>query len=346
MSPRPLWRRTRLTGAALLTFASCGGDLLTLGRAPLDDPDSGIVEAGPDVGMTDGGTDADAADSGDATAPIFISRGVITGLSKGPRDENATLTADRQQIFFMSTRALPEGGGPNNNNNIWSARWIPARGNEPATWGEPFPVDAANTDRTEQSPAISPDGRTLWFARRDVGEGDPPGLEIYVTTRSDPNSETWALPVLVAELSGDATDEIPRPPARTPWIMPLASRPLGENNYQNYLAVWDSTGSRWNTPFLMEETYDPTAESVDGFITDDGLAFYFTSNRGGGRQDIYYAVRSSTNERFTGIAPIAGDVNTATCDERDPWVSPDGHWLYYASNCEDMRYQIFWAERQ
>ena len=49
-----------------------------------------------------------------------------------------------------------------------------------------------------------------------------------------------------------------------------------------------------------------------------------------GASDLFVAFRRSTSEPFADIAPL--DALNPPSDERDPWLSPDGRELYFASD--------------
>ena len=58
--------------------------------------------------------------------------------------------------------------------------------------------------------------------------------------------------------------------------------------------------------------------------------------------DLFRARRSTTEQSFDLPEPLS-DLNT-TNDERDPWLSPGGEWLYYSSNRAGM-HAIYRARR-
>jgi len=84
--------------------------------------------------------------------------------------------------------------------------------------------------------------------------------------------------------------------------------------------------------------------SIDGFLTNDGLTLYFAAapHEQPDAADLYRARRSRTDEQFGEPEPLRG-VNTGN-DERDPWLSEGGEWLYYSSNRTGF-YAIYRARR-
>jgi Tol biopolymer transport system component len=82
----------------------------------------------------------------------------------------------------------------------------------------------------------------------------------------------------------------------------------------------------------------------DGYLTDDGLTLYFSSDRINGTQDLFVTERSDLASPFAPPVPLE-TLNTSTYDERDPWVSPDGHEIYFTSDRTGGELQIFHATR-
>jgi Tol biopolymer transport system component len=68
------------------------------------------------------------------------------------------------------------------------------------------------------------------------------------------------------------------------------------------------------------------------YLTKDGLSLYFMSNRPGGfgSFDIYVSQRSSVDEAWGAPQNLGPAVNTVD-NERNPYVTPDGHYLIFVS---------------
>ena len=97
---------------------------------------------------------------------------------------------------------------------------------------------------------------------------------------------------------------------------------------------------------LVSELANANSSTVDGFLTDDGLTLFYSSQplqfsarRGppsdGGIvtpfSDLFVAWRQSTSERVFDFRQALDDLNTGG-DERDPWLTPDGKTLYFTSD--------------
>jgi hypothetical protein len=72
--------------------------------------------------------------------------------------------------------------------------------------------------------------------------------------------------------------------------------------------------------------------TIDAFLSEDGLSLYFNMTPGAGETegDLYVARRATPGEGFGAPEPL-DELNTPG-DERDPWLSPDGRHLFYASS--------------
>lgn len=278
-----------------LLLPSCSSEMVTLGRTSA------------------------AGATGDA-APTFLPATLVAELVvDGDETGNPTLTADLLEIYFTSER---DGGA--GDVDVWTARRASA--DEP--FGPPEPVVAVNTDGFETSPAVSLDGLELWFgSARDGGTGKE---DIWLARRAS-RDEAFGEPANVTDLNSSDKD-IPRPPAVGGTIMPLGSRRGTSGYYETFLAERASVGEPFAEPVELTELEAPGQNTVDGFLTEDGLTLFFNRSPGAGESsgDLYLARRASLREPFGTAVPLS-TVNTSY-DERDPWLSSDGRRLYFSSD--------------
>lgn len=298
-------RRTRATSRRLLVFTALSASC-------------GIACGGETVTLG----------RSDVAAILWQEPELVAELASEAVDDNPTLTGDLLEIYFTSRR---DGGA--GSTDIWYAR----RAAPTDSFDPPEPIPELNTEEFESSPAISRDGLTLWFGSgREGGVGD---TDVWVSTRPDRQS-AWAPPTLVASLSSEAAD-IPRPLGSGERVMPLSSRRNDAGLYWTYLAERDETGE-FGAPVLVEELASTDAATVDGFLSDDGSSLWFNSTPVDGTGDLYLSTRETSEAPFGQPAPLE-DVNT-TSEERDPWLSPDGNLLYFASDRTGVL-QIFRCSR-
>jgi hypothetical protein len=280
-----------------------------------------------------------------STAPIpfhFGAPTLVPELASSSRTDNPTLTADLLEIYFTTNRDSATAG------DVWCAR----RASPADPFGTPAPVSGVNSDTFETSSAIARDGLTLWFGSdRPGGTGE---VDIW-ESRRDTRDSAWSAPMNLVGLNTTAAD-IPRPTGLHDLVMPMASTKVTpknqvEGNYQTYWASRPNLGAPFATPVAIPELDFQDRSTVDGFLTDDGLTFFFSSSPralgsdGGGAgaldagpdadagvpsSDLFVAFRRHVTEPFTVTQPLT-DLNTAY-DERDPWLSPDGKVFYFTSD--------------
>jgi hypothetical protein len=230
---------------------------------------------------------------------------------------NPTLTGDLLEIFFSS------------NKEIWTAR----RASVDVPFGVPELLDAVNMGSLQSSPAIAPDGLTLWLASN--GTNNAGDLDIWESKRKSRTS-SWSSPVNCAALNS-SQDDLPRPPGNHGLIMPMSSTrnmPLGRE-YEIFFASRPNADTEFGPPVEAPELPHPPAKSSsDPFLTADGLTLFYSNvpvnDPGGDGGDIMLAEHIGWGEPFSGAGPIAG-INSSRKDS-DPWLSPDGLTLYFVSN--------------
>ncbi len=112
--------------------------------------------------------------------------------------------------------------------------------------------------------------------------------------------------------------------------MPTAYRPTPTDYYQLEWATRSAVGAMWTVPTRLA-SIDTSNIDVDGFLSDDGLLLFFSSDRMTALdQDLFVASRAGVTLPFSSFASLAA-LNTPATD-RDPWVSADGSEIYFASN--------------
>lgn len=319
--------RTALVALVAACLCSCDGELVNLGASA---PRLGGGEAGSG-GSGRGGsvsTGGNAASAGAAAVPALLFEQEDLLLLASP-----TFTANMQQIFYTQELAVDDsavsiqqrirqGGGP---------------------WSEPRELELGSVVKLDAaSPAISADGQQLWFGQNVEG-----GLGLTDIWLSRLEGSDWGEPELVAELSSPS-DDIPRPVAVRGTLMPLSSRRHGGRYYQIYLASRPEGEDTWQevSAELLGTVNSSAFESVDGFLTDDGLSLYFSSTRSAGRRgDLFVAERASLQEAFGEPRALPEGINSAA-DERDPWLSTSGQ-LYFTSDrptADYAQYSLYMSE--
>ena len=210
--------------------------------------------------------------------------------------------------------------------------WVSQRPTLTSAWGTPQNLTALNSENNENLPALSPDGKTLFFNCSCPGaEG---GADIYVSTRPDPDNDSgWTAPVNLGSVVNSADNEIAatyfEDTATGTAVLYFTSdrSGLGEDIFQSTRNV-DGT---FNTPTDVV-SLNTTFNDRGVAFRPDGLEVFFSSDRDGGAggRDIWVATRASVSASWN--TPVnLGIVNSSGIDQ-SPSLSPDGSILYLVSN--------------
>jgi hypothetical protein len=240
---------------------------------------------------------------------------LVVELSVPAKTDNPSLTADMLEIFFTSER----NGGP-------ADIFVATRTERELPFGPAQRIDALSAPGVETSPAVSADGLTLWFASdRAGGAGN---FDIWVATRGGRDA-SWSAPANLETLNSSGQD-IPRPLGQRARVMPMASDRDMPGYYQIHFALRGESPAAFAEPVHVPELSFPDESTVDGFLSDDGLTLFYVTGPPIGPADMYVVSRQATSDPFEEHTAL-DELNTPM-DERDPWLSPDGRELYFASD--------------
>jgi len=95
------------------------------------------------------------------------------------------------------------------------------------------------------------------------------------------------------------------------------------------------TFSNWSAPENLGSPITTTAFEGGPFISRDGLDLFITSNRGVGGtspNDIYVSHRETREYHWGSPVSLGSDINTPEFTEGFPFLTSDGHYLYFISN--------------
>jgi len=249
------------------------------------------------------------------------------------QDQTPTLSKDELALYFMSNRRGGLGtdtpDGCQNGFDLWVAR----RTSLDSPWETPVNVGApVNTSDNEAGPALSPNGRLLFFYRW-VGTGQ---RDIYVTRR-DPNDVNWETPVsLGLDVNTERLEE-----------GPTFLEHEGDGDATLYFdrglipVMTDIHAVRVTKDGVTLGPAEPVAElnsSVEdnhASIRRDGREIFFNSRRPGGVPnngqpsfDIWVATRKNVHDAWSTPVNVGAPVNSRFA-EFHPNISFDGRTLLF-----------------
>jgi WD40 repeat protein len=221
--------------------------------------------------------------------------------------------------------------------------YVTTRPNTGSAWLTPVTVSnvSGNAGLTDQTPSISADGLTLLFeSTRTPAVG---GQDIYVSTRQTAMmSSPWSSPVLLDHVNSIADDSGANMSTDEKVIVFSSARNDPTNGTLDiFIATRAAKGDPWGAPAPIQEL-ETSFNETHPSITPDLLTMYFQSNRNGST-DLFVAHRKDLTMPFDTVHPI-DELNTSSSDG-DPWVSPDGHHMFFSSNRGSSALSIWESDR-
>jgi hypothetical protein len=266
---------------------------------------------------------ADAADAaavpdvpvtlGPWSTPAIIPPAALSTAS----EDDDTLSANALEMIF----AIDGGTGGKD-------LFYTARSSATAPWSMAAKVPF-NSPQSDETPRLSDDGLTLFFASGRAGHGN---LDIWSVQRTALDNTTWGMPQPRLDVSTDTLLE--------KWFMPCGSgRYLMVQATANNGTDLVEGSLAGGTPAAVTELNSPQNETGT-FVSRDCLTIYFASNRPGSTSPtkIYTSHRASLSSPWQSPSvvidfPIPG----SNAGQEDPWISEDGRTFVFASDAAGTR---------
>jgi hypothetical protein len=212
-------------------------------------------------------------------------------------------------------------------------------------WEPAEVIEIEVRDGDESADLIAPrlvgDGQLLYFTRR----GPDGQINIF---RSRRVGGEWTRAEPITDLNSPANDIGPVVSTDGRTLYFFSNRKGGHGGYDLYVSRREASG--WSVPQNLGDAVNSEANEFAPALSPDGLHLFFSSDRTGvdaDRQsewtvtirrprhgpdfDLYEASRGSAGEAFASVRPLRG-LNRPGSNEGAPFVSPDGGFLYFASN--------------
>ncbi|MBN2642261.1 MAG: PD40 domain-containing protein [Victivallales bacterium] len=250
---------------------------------------------------------------------------VDAGFNKIPNNYDATLSSDGNLIIFSRKFAQDD-----------SRLYISSKEGE--TWTEPLELRTLNSEYEEKNPALSHDGKLLYFSsNRPGGKG---GFDILCSVF---DGHKWTEPFFLGgDINSKYDDITPEPTFLDDYFFFSSNRPHGENaeadNFNIYRAarlqikgITEAAGPpAFGNVRYINELNSPYNEGKLS-ITPRGNIAYLVSDRPGGKGgfDIYQTHFFQGN--FTNPVNLDAPVNTPY-DEISPTVMMEGFKIFFPSN--------------
>lgn len=158
---------------------------------------------------------------------------------------------------------------------------------------ELFSNSIFDPERNEGTPAFSPDGKTVIFARSNSGRRKDvsPDVDLYVS-RLVPNSG-WTEPVLVSASDSASWDGCPAFSGDGKTLYFSSNRPGGSGGMDLFRVNMDASG-RFGNPANMGKALNTPGDEMFPYVTKDGKLYFASDGHPGlGKLDLFVAERRS-----------------------------------------------------
>ena len=200
----------------------------------------------------------------------------------------------------------------------------------PTNLGQPV-----NTQESDGSPHMSPDGLSLYFqSKRPGGSG---GGDLWVAYRETPD-DSWGTPVnLGSTVNSPADDWAPSFSPNELELFFTSKRPGGPGGFADiWLTTRETLEDDWGAPEPLGPNINTSDFEGHPSISSDGLELYFcawTTNArpGSGSSDIWVTSRSSLSDPWAEPMNLGAPVNSSSFEgEQD--ISADGLCLVFSGD--------------
>lgn len=202
-----------------------------------------------------------------------------------------------------------------------------------------FAPGIVSTSGDEFGTAFSPDGATVFFARRSPTTSSSPVQAIFFSRLE---SGRWSTPE-IAPFSGVWPDFAPTfaPDGKRLFFASLRPRKGGGDRVRDDLDIWmverververvvERSASGWGEPVNLGEPVNSDRNESSPSIAADGT-LYFGSDRPGGPGGVDIWRSAKTADGYSAPEFLGDGVNTAAF-ESQPAVAPDQSFLVFAS---------------
>ncbi|HUS27809.1 MAG TPA: hypothetical protein VMZ53_04855 [Kofleriaceae bacterium] len=253
-------------------------------------------------------------------APIDAAFGPpqLVAVSSSVDEEDPSLTDDMLEMYFDANPGL--------------VRVTRTAIDQP--WSSRVLVMELGTGSTVNNAKISGDGLALYFTSRRVPSD---AADIWYATRPDRTS-LFSAPQLVGGVQ-TSSDEYEPMAVGDGHVIYFSRAILTES-------LWRASRASTMDPFAdttnIPELDSPAYEGGIWVSADERVAYFHSDRVSSAERMIFRASRADASDPFG--TPVAVSEIDLPGKLEDPWLSPDGHTLYFASDTSGQ-YDIYMATR-
>ncbi|GAB1445685.1 OmpA family protein [Flammeovirgaceae bacterium] len=206
-----------------------------------------------------------------------------------------------------------------------------------------------NSPLDEQSPVLSPDGKTLYFTIANHPENVGGKRDKGDIWQSILIGNEWSAPIHAgAVLNNKEYNAVGGFSSDGSQMFLLGHYNPGKDVKTQGIAISRNTSAGWSTPENITIPYFLNkSQIISGHINAAGNVFVFAGEGYAslGVEDIYVSVKDAAGN-WTEHKNLGRNINTSY-QEWSPWLSEDTHYLYFASNGRQGygSFDIYYAQR-
>lgn len=251
----------------------------------------------------------------------------LPGMQQDLQQYNYHQTADGKQAVFAQSKK-----------NFQDAQIMFAQ-QQNNQWQVAAPAPFSQVGSSDTDPYISADGSQLVFiSDRAKAQGQSHALDIFVSTLS---AGQWSTPKPLDDRINSSAIEL-GPEQQQDTVYFSSTRPGGPGA----LAVYQYNTTTKAAAVALPEPVNQGQQNSDFTISPDGKHALWWSTRAGGQPQLYLS--TVTSEGFGPATLLPEPINSAA-GEITPNFTPDGQWLYFASDRDSKDglyklYKVRWPE--
>lgn len=224
---------------------------------------------------------------------------------------NASFSSDGTEVFFTRNDNVL------NKKETYNLQLFRSVNNGGEKWKKAEKLSFCSPNYSFMHPAISPDGKQLFFASNRKGEG---GVDLWVSSRK---GDIWGRPEnLGPTINTSANEGFPFMDENGRLYF-CSKGHSGYGGFDIFFTELDEKGE-WKTPQNLGQPINSPLDDISIYINGSGKSGMFTSSRNGGDDDIYFfevLEKAPVGEPFVGIVPVSSN-NTEPFINKKPTAIP------------------------
>ena len=224
-----------------------------------------------------------------------------------------TFTPDQKEAYF--TRNFPD----QKINHILETKFSNDR------WQEPTPISFSSDQWSDLDPALSPNGRRLFFISTRPGPNPDTKTRNMDIWYADRIGNDWGQPQHLENVNSSAKEGSPTV-SKDGTLCFFSDRGRAANANSIYCS--DPRAGKYGVPTKLGPEINSEVSDTSPSLSADGntLLFYSTRPGGYGQADLYVSFRR--NHHWSAAQNLGPLMNTTEW-EYNPALSPDGKTLYF-----------------